>query len=275
MAHHDRVGWTREDAPQTDNWEDIPDPQDVPLNASTPTSLWEIVGYLGSQLVQRYPLIFWSGVWVTTLLTAGVAVTGLMNPDLSTRNPLPLAAPEEAIAPQAAVVSVEATLAPIWLFGAIAISCGFGSMLLAQRFKQQPLAPDQVNDWEERLTNQSTGFPVELADSPPPWPSDVAADLTTSDLTNYSAVSSLALQTEMQQRGDRRTLLGLQSQPTVPFLPGITHPNVTSVPGDRQPAIDDRQLVLDDPPQTQAAPRTAPGLDELKTIQQRRKKRKP
>lgn len=267
MAQHDRVGWTREDAPQTDNWEDILDPQDVPLNASTPESLWEIVGYLGSQLVQRYPLIFWSGVWVTTLLTAGIAVTGLMNPDLSTRKPLPLVAAEEAVteeavteeavAPRAATASVEAALSPIWLFGAIAISCGFGSLLLAQRFKQHPLAPNQTNDWEEQSTNQSNRFPIELADSPTPSPSNA-----TPDLIDYSAISPLALQTEMQQRGDRRTPLGIQSQPTVPFLPGITSSNVAIIPGDRQPPIED-------PQQTQ----TAPGLDELKTIRQRRKER--
>ncbi|GEM_PF-4944216 len=262
MAQHDRVGWTREDVPQTDNWEDIPDLQHVPLNASTPESLWQIVGDIGSQLVQRYPLLFWSGVWVTTLLTAGIAVTGLMNPDLSTRNPLPLVAGKEAVAPQASGSSVEAALSPIWLFGAIAISCGFGSLLLAQRFKRHPLAPDQINDLEELSTRQSNHLPVELADNPTHWLSDVAPNLTDSP-----AISPLALQTEMQQGSDRRkplspNLFNLQSQPTVFSVPGIAHSHLSIIPGDRKPPIDD-------PQQTQAAP----GLEELKTIQQRRKER--
>lgn len=263
MAQHDRVGGTRENVPQTDNWEDIPDLQQVPFDTSTPEPLWQLVGDLGSQIVQRYPLLFWSGIWVTTLLTAGIAVTGLMDPDLSTRNPLPSAAEKEAVALRASGSPVEGAMSPVWLFGAIAISCGFGSLLLAQRFKQQPLASDQINDLEELSTRQSNHFPVELADNPTHWPSDVATDLT-----RPPAISPLALQTEMQQRGDRRTPLGLQSQPTVPFLPEMTHPNVTIIPGDRT-------LTLDDPQQTQTASRTPPGLEELMTIQQRRKEREP
>ena len=282
MAQHDRVGWTREEAPHTDNWEDIQADiyAEEPLDASLPEPLWQLILGLGSQLLERHPLLLWSGIWVTLLLTAGIAVTELMDPELSAQKPLTSAVQKEAEALRASATSVEDPISPILLFGAIAISCGVGSLVLSQHFKENRsdshLLDDSGNSFDfDNPFDFDNSFdfdnPDDLAAN------DLAADerpiqmlpkpIASSSLAQARPISPLALQKAISQTGgDRRPPLGLQSQPTVPLLPGITHLDITIMPGNHQ-------LPLGDPHLSQAATPEAPGLEELMTIQQRRKGR--
>lgn len=275
MAQHDRVGWTREEAPHTDNWEDIQADihadisAEEPLDASPPEPLWQLVLGLGSQLLERHPMLFWSGIWVTLLLTAGIAVTELMDPELSARKPLTSAVREEAEALRASATSVEDPISPIWLFGAIALSCGVGSLVLSQHFKETRSDLQLLDDFDNSYDfDHSDNFdnlddlaaderPIQVLPRPiaPPLPAEARP------------ISPLALQTAISQPGgDRPSPLGLQSQPTVPPLPQITHLDISLMPGNHQ-------LPLGDPHLAQAATPKAPGLEELITIQQRRKGR--
>lgn len=242
MAQHDGEKWPREEWPQADTWEDIQ--TEEPLDSARPESLWQLMFDLLGQLLEHHPMLFWSGIWVTTLLAAGIAVTGLMAPELSTRKPLDSPVKEKAEAVRASASSVEEAVSPFWLFGAIAISCGVGSLLLSQRFKQHLSDPPLSDDFKAVHPLPAPSLPVEV-----------------------QSMSALALQAAMNQpEGDRRTPLGLQSQPSVPFLPGITAPDSTTT-GTEQ------GLPFDGPYSSQAVPSQAPGLEELITIQQRRKGR--
>ncbi len=268
MAQHDRVGWTREEAPHTDNWEDIQSAiyAEEPLDASLPEPLWQLILGLGSQLLERHPLLLWSGIWVTLLLTAGIAVTELMDPELSAQKPLASAVQEEAETLRASATSVEDPISPVWLFGAIAISCGVGSLVLSQHLKENRsdshLLDDSVNSFDfENPFDFENSFNFDN-------PDDLAANDLAADERPIQVlpkpISPLALQTAISQPGgDRRSALGLQSQPTVPLLPGITHLDITIMPGNHP-------LPLGDPHLSQAATPEAPGLEELMTIQQRR-----
>lgn len=276
MAEHDRVGWTREAAPHTDNWEDIQADiyAEEPLDASPPEPLWQLILGLGSQLLERHPLLLWSGIWVMLLLTAGIAVTELMDPELSAHKPLTSAVRKEAEALRASATSVEDPISPIWLFGAIAISCGVGSLVLSQHFKENRSDSHLLDDFDNSFDFDN---PFNFDNSDDLAANDLAADerpiqvlprpIASSSLAEARPISPLALQTAISQPGgDRRSALGLQSQPTVPLLPGITHLDITLMPGNHQ-------LPLGDPHLSQAATPEAPGLEELMTIQQRRKGR--
>ncbi len=281
MAQHDGVGWTREEAPPTDNWEDIQADiyAEEPLDASPPEPLWQLILGLGSQLLARHPMLFWSGIWVTLLLTAGIAVTELMDPELSAQKPLTSAVREEAEALRASATSVEDPISPILLFGAIAISCGVGSLVLSQHLKENR-SDSHLLDGSDKSFDFDHSFDFDK-------PDDLAAtDLAATDLatderpiqvlprpiapplpTEARPISPLALQTAISQTGgDRRSALGLQSQPTGQLLPGNPHLDITTMPGTHQ-------LPGGDPHLSQAAPPEAPGLEELMTIQQRRKGR--
>ena len=265
MAQHDGVGWTREAAPHTDNWEDIQADiyAEEPLDASLPEPLWQLILDLGSQLLGRHPLLLWSGIWVTLLLTAGIAVTELMDPELSAQKPLASAVQEEAEALRASATSVEDPISPIWLFGAIAISCGVGSLVLSQHFKENRSDSRLLNDADNSFDFEN---PFNFENPDDLAATDLAADERPIQVLPRP-ISPLALQTAISQPGgDRRSALGLQSQPTVPLLPGITHLDITIMPGNHQ-------LPLGDPHLSQAATPEAPGLEELMTIQQRRKGR--
>lgn len=85
--------------------------------------------------LQRRPLLFWSGIWVVILLVAGLAVMGLTSPG-------PIEQAEQKAAEPAAPAVVAPVADPsvqtdpkllLWLFGAIALGCAGGSILISQR----------------------------------------------------------------------------------------------------------------------------------------------
>ncbi|RMF63717.1 MAG: hypothetical protein D6742_16790, partial [Cyanobacteria bacterium J069] len=93
------------------------------------------VRFLG-RLLRHHPTVFWSGVWVVTLLCSGIAVTGLMNPELSS--------PPEQPDPTGVGAVLRTTgldqrrpASPGVSFGLLAVSCA-GCCLLLSRWFQQP-----------------------------------------------------------------------------------------------------------------------------------------
>lgn len=80
-------------------------------------------------LIQRYPLLFWSGIWVIVISIIGLGVTALIHIDpLEAEKPQP----EVTIAAQSRLPAKPAS--SFGLLAAIAVSCGATSFLLAKQF---------------------------------------------------------------------------------------------------------------------------------------------
>lgn len=92
------------------------------------------VRFLG-KLLNQHPTIFWSGVWVITLLCAGIAVTGLMNPELSSQQEQPDPTGVEAVL-RATRLDRQRSASPAVSFGLLAVSCAGCCLLLSRRFQQ-------------------------------------------------------------------------------------------------------------------------------------------
>lgn len=86
-------------------------------------------------LVQRYPVLVWSGVWVLLVLMIWLSVAGLLHVDtFEVKQPQPEIV---ADAPQISQLKPRPQAKPASSFGllaAIAISCGVISLLLAKQF---------------------------------------------------------------------------------------------------------------------------------------------
>ncbi|GAB4474064.1 MAG: hypothetical protein OHK0037_34820 [Elainellaceae cyanobacterium] len=91
------------------------------------------VRFLG-QLLNQHPTIFWSGVWVITLLCSGIAVTGLMNPELSSQQEQPNQTGVGAML-RATRPDPQKPASPAVSFGLLAVSCAGCCLLLSRRFQ--------------------------------------------------------------------------------------------------------------------------------------------
>ncbi|XGV95758.1 MAG: hypothetical protein ACAF41_23830 [Leptolyngbya sp. BL-A-14] len=79
-------------------------------------------------------LVLLGSAWVVVVVVALTALSGLLSPDLSTNQPSRTASIR---ATPTAPVSGQSRL-PLWLFGAIALSCVAGSMLLSAQANRPP-----------------------------------------------------------------------------------------------------------------------------------------
>ncbi|MBE9177882.1 hypothetical protein IQ268_04700 [Oculatella sp. LEGE 06141] len=87
------------------------------------------------QFLQRYPMLFWSIVWVGVLLTAGIAVSSLMSPGFINQP-----APSRVESPRPTVTTDQGgdQTIPVWSLVAISASCAFGCYMISQRLRSQP-----------------------------------------------------------------------------------------------------------------------------------------
>jgi hypothetical protein len=113
-----------------------------------PPSLLEQARNFLSELLAHYPLLFWSGIWTLVLLVAGLAVTGLMNPKLSKQDDRP----NHPANVSGVTGRPDQEGFPLWMVGAIALSCAAGTMLISNRLKHaqrlenlpEPLDLDEI-----------------------------------------------------------------------------------------------------------------------------------
>lgn len=89
-------------------------------------------------LLETRPLAFWSGVWVSVFLVAVVAVGSLLSPNASERRSVSAIAlgSDSGVATQPLENRGKV---PFWMFGAIAVTCTAGSILVSRQLK--PDAP--------------------------------------------------------------------------------------------------------------------------------------
>lgn len=83
------------------------------------------------------PLVILGGAWVVVLLVALTAVSGLLSPDSSNGKSTTGAAILRNTA-ETAQMSKRQNRLPLWLFGAIALSCAAGSMLVSKQVTRPP-----------------------------------------------------------------------------------------------------------------------------------------
>jgi hypothetical protein len=88
-----------------------------------------------AQFVQASPLMFLGGLWVSILLIGTIGLSGLLSPGLSSGR----RASEASFGSSTVATNVEPTKErsrqriPIWLFGAIALSCTAGSIFVSKK----------------------------------------------------------------------------------------------------------------------------------------------
>ncbi|MBD1912526.1 MULTISPECIES: hypothetical protein [unclassified Leptolyngbya] len=143
-------------------------------DAARSLGIWEILG----QLWRQYPLLFWSGIWTSMLVMAAIAMSGLMNPELS--QPVHLKISEHPIAnddPEAPMPPVMANTglgkptdaagsekdSPLWLFLLLAASCGMGCVALSAKLQSSRTITRQRL---QRLEALAQSLPTEL-EAPP------------------------------------------------------------------------------------------------------------
>ena len=195
-------------------------------------------------LGRYYPLIFWSALWTLLVVLAAIAMSGLINPDLS--QPIPVEGAVTVPQPEGTVPRREAATSPVWLFGALVVACGLGCSALAHRFKGAPQGRSRL----ARLDAALAAAEKAAAENP-----DLEAPIP--------IVSSLPPPTRLVPPAPPRHHL-----PAPPILPAANAPDrSTNAPA--LPASDRPPLAMPD------LERRAPGLTELLDIQRRRSRRSP
>lgn len=93
-------------------------------------------------LLETHPLAFWGGVWVSVFLVAVVAVGSLLSPSASERRSVSAIAlgSDSGVATQPLE---QRGKVPFWMFGAIALTCTAGSILVSRQL--QPDAPQSAS----------------------------------------------------------------------------------------------------------------------------------
>lgn len=88
-----------------------------------------------SDRLKRHPIIFWSLIWIAIALPSGFAIGSLMNPNAEMPTGA-IAQNSEIKAAQPMPKSVpDAGRPPLWVFGAIALSCTASCFIIAQYIK--------------------------------------------------------------------------------------------------------------------------------------------
>lgn len=140
-------------------------------------------------LMQNHPILFWGSLLTVVLTVASVAALGLFNPDLTApqkaESPVASTVEESQASPPTTIEESEASPpttpardsetpnpsftripepppkaavkeggTPLWLFGAIALSCTMGSLLLARKFNLS-----QRRQRSKKLSNKPSNKP--------------------------------------------------------------------------------------------------------------------
>lgn len=98
-----------------------------------------VMRWLG-HLLETRPMAFWSGIWVSTFLIGVVAFGSLLSPSASERRSVSAIAlgSDSGVATQPLENQRKV---PLWMFGAIAVTCTAGSLLVSRQLKPSAVAP--------------------------------------------------------------------------------------------------------------------------------------
>jgi hypothetical protein len=88
-----------------------------------------------SQLIEEHPLLLWGGAWIVIVLVGVIAVGGLLSPGMPGRRASSAAFGSSTGSGEEQVTKQPKSV-PFWLFGAIAVTCTAGSILVSKRLAQ-------------------------------------------------------------------------------------------------------------------------------------------
>jgi hypothetical protein len=107
-----------------------------------------------SDRLKQHPILFWSLIWIAIALSSGFAVGSLINPNTEIE-PAAIAQSSKIKATQPMPQPVpDAGRLPLWVFGAIALSCTASCFILAQYIKPIEMEPAETSvegEFEETL----------------------------------------------------------------------------------------------------------------------------
>jgi len=160
-----------------------PGPSSSPQEVARPSGPLAVFGHLW----QQYPLVFWSGIWTLMLVMAAIAMSGLLNPDLS--QPVSLKVSDHPIAndnPQVgavassqethvspvagavpsggAVAIAESQGSPLWMLLLLTATCGLGCVALSAQLRGSRTTP---RERLQRLEALAQSLPEAASDAPP------------------------------------------------------------------------------------------------------------
>lgn len=90
-------------------------------------------------VVQRHPILVWSGTWVVLMALCWISITGLLHVDtVEIEQPQPQVVADESQIPQIKSRHQAKPASSFGLLAAIAVSCGATSLILAKQFSPKP-----------------------------------------------------------------------------------------------------------------------------------------
>ncbi|NJP09574.1 MAG: hypothetical protein HC866_08895 [Leptolyngbyaceae cyanobacterium RU_5_1] len=118
-----------------------------------------------NQILQTRPFAFWSGVWVSVFLISVVALGSLLSPNAAERRSVSAIAvgSDSAVATQPVASRGRV---PLWLFGAIALTCTAGSILVSRQLSQPPEPPRPVRQPRRRAAQRPRSLPKQSGHQP-------------------------------------------------------------------------------------------------------------
>ncbi len=126
-------------------------------NNSKPTSLRRSVQAQSTgsnailRLIGQQPWLVWSGVSVFLLATTAIAITSLIRAEGGKYEELE----PNPVATEIAETSPQTSHIPLWLVGAVALSCGAGSLMIL-KLLNRPSSPPQLRDLNRHSSVQTS-----------------------------------------------------------------------------------------------------------------------
>ncbi|MBW4513687.1 MAG: hypothetical protein KME11_00505 [Timaviella obliquedivisa GSE-PSE-MK23-08B] len=120
-------------------------------------------------LVRRYPVASVVGLWMTLLFLAGLSTAALMNVNHSqTTQTTQISAtePSTSLLTQPATVEQPKQVLPWLSFGAIALSCTLGCLMLSQSFRSAGYQPVQRKPFKARSFTPLKSAEADRQDAP-------------------------------------------------------------------------------------------------------------
>ncbi len=186
-----------------------------------------------SRFLWTRPFAVLGGVWVVMVVISLVAVSGLLSPESSNGKRITETAIVRTMAKTPQREQRQSRL-PLWLFGAIAVSCAAGSMLVAKQAMRPPrpqvraskLKPKHLTPYPAPSVLEETPGAPELIGSPPLTPASPPSPVPTPSFVleprrhqTAGATPSVTLmqlaQMQLQQTQQTKAAPAAQ-QPTVP-----------------------------------------------------------
>lgn len=200
------------------------------------------------------PLIMVGGMWISLFLIALVAIGGLLSPGASEHRSVSttVVGSDSAIATQP---TPQQARVPLWMFGAIALTCTAGSILVSRQLNRPPVPPRRITKRKRHALKRLHPQPVAQLALPP--------------ATAYTQPLQTPRPHSMPRSPHPGQLLSYSPAPQPGSLQSVTPPVIIQQqqPGSRpvERTILPPLLKQPSPPSKAAQPKAAPPRPKAKT----------